>query len=225
MRLSATFMPGVALATLLAVIGCVYTTDWTRTIESIRMERLSSDESRVHVPNTRSGMEAAIRKALDSKDLQASMSIGRLQPVHQARKSMLIPEDDVAVDVRPWPTGSPPAHVVSSATDVSPASNSNATREALHAYETEYKKFLARSRVEPVWHSLTDNQKMKKGAEATWKQRDAVQRLRYRIERDGRHVDAAVRRIKDDAKRYGLDDNSVLKRMLRRANLPLEPLD
>lgn len=32
------FLAGVALATLLAVIGCVYTTDWTRTIESIRME-------------------------------------------------------------------------------------------------------------------------------------------------------------------------------------------
>jgi len=50
------------------------------------------------------------------------MSIGRLEPVHHARKSMLIPEEGVAVDVRPWTTGSP-ARVVSSATNVSPVSN------------------------------------------------------------------------------------------------------
>ena len=54
------------------------------------------------------------------------MSIGRLQPVHHALKSMLIPEEAVAVDVRPkWTTGSPArvVSVVSSATDVSPVSN------------------------------------------------------------------------------------------------------
>ena len=44
------------------------------------MQRLSFDETRVHVPDTRSGMEAAIRKALESKDLEASVRLIDLAP-------------------------------------------------------------------------------------------------------------------------------------------------
>lgn len=201
-------MPGAAVATLLIVIGCAWTTDWSSTIESIRMERLYT----VHVPDTRTGMEAAIRNALKNRDLVASMASDSdsLRPAHRARASMLLPEADVDADFGVASPAMP---------------NASTANAALDAYEKDYNKFLSESRVESTWHSLTDHQKMKKGAEPTWKQRDAVQALRYRIERDGRHVDAAVQKIKDTAKQYGLNDDSVIKRMLRHANLKVDPLD
>ena len=89
------------------------------------------------------------------------MSVGRLQPVHHARKSMLIPEEAVAVDVRPWTTGSPArvVSVVSSATDVSPVSNVTSEVSGLcpRVALASPLALLALSRqIQPTWH-LADN--------------------------------------------------------------------